>query len=80
METELEIVYNRLNQKYNSGRISVCELAVELQISTVTIYRNIKTGTNIPEFQRGEGKNSRIYFTTFAVAKFLLKSIKIYSK
>lgn len=76
MNQDILIEYERLKQKYDKGRITVKQAAVELNMSESTIRRRIKKGINIPDFQKGEGKNGRIYFAIIDIAKYIVKSIK----
>lgn len=74
--TELEIEYERLKIKYKNGRLTKDQLASELNISVVTVSRRLKTGKDIPNYQKAEGKTSRVYFPILEVAKYLVKTTK----
>lgn len=76
MNQDILIEYERLKQKYDSGRLTIKQAAIELNMSESTIRRRIKDGINIPDYQKGEGKNGRIYFAIIEIAKYIVKSIK----
>ena len=76
---EFMIIYKELNEKYNKHRLRKEELAKELGVSVSIINQRLALGINLPEYQKGEGRNAVVYFTTFAIAKYLSKTIKVYN-
>ena len=80
MNQDILIEYERLKHKYDKGRLTVKQAAIELNMSESTIRRRITEGINIPDYQKGEGKNGRIYFAIIEIAKYIVKSIKTRGK
>lgn len=74
--SDLEIEHERLRIKYKNGRLTKDQLASELNISVVTVSRRLKTGKDLPNYQKAEGKAARVYFPILEVAKYLVKTTK----
>lgn len=73
---DLEIEHERLKIKYKMGRLVKEQLAFELNISVTTINKRLKTGKDLPNYQKAEGKAARVYFPILEVAKYLVKTTK----
>jgi len=73
---DLEIQHERLKIKYKMGRLVKEQLAFELNISVTTINKRLKTGKDLPNYQKAEGKAARVYFPILEVAKYLVKTTK----
>lgn len=71
------MIYNQLRTKYNKEGIGKKELAVELNISVSTINYWISNKLDLPNYQKGIGKRSGVFFPIMEVAKYLVKTVKV---
>jgi len=74
---DIVMIYIQLRAKYNKERIGKKELAVELNISVSTINYRISNKLDLPNYQKGFGKRSGVFFPLIEVAKYLVKTVKV---
>lgn len=73
-----EEVYKYLLTKYNKLMLNKEELAYELGVSVSSINNYIVQGKGVPDFVKGDAKNSKVSFSIYAIARYISNhSVKV---
>ena len=77
MNSQQELLYQDLKERYPNPLLSKRQMADILNISYSTIDRYIAKGYGIPNYKKlGTAKNSKIVFNLIDVSEFLSQTIK----